>query len=99
MLADVSITTVTASFSVRSGAQGLARAIASAAKAAHFNARHVCDALGSFRIHTHRMGRSPISKRKMGCSNVTRSPAHQIRFASYGFFAYVQFTFKVLLRR
>jgi hypothetical protein len=66
MLAEVSISTVTASFSVRSGAQGLARAITSAVKAAHFNARHARDAPGIFRITTHRTGSSPIIKRKMG---------------------------------
>jgi hypothetical protein len=66
MLADVSIRTVTASFSTRIGAQGPASATASAAKAAHFSARHACDAPGMLRIQTHRTGSKPSSSKKMG---------------------------------
>jgi hypothetical protein len=78
MLADVSISTVTASFSTRKGAQGPASAITRAVKAAHFSARHTCDAPGILRIKTHRTGSNPVSTRKMGWSNVTPSPANQI---------------------
>ena len=73
MLAEVSISTVTASRSTRSAAQGSASAIARAANAAHFSARHTGEAPGARRIQIHRTGSSTSRSRKMGWSKVTVS--------------------------
>ena len=91
MLAEVSINTVTASFSTRSGAHGPDSAITIAVKAASFRARHAGDEPGIFRIQNHRTGINPVRTRKIGWSNVTRSPAHEIWIAQPGFFRLFRF--------
>ena len=83
MLADVSIKTVTASLSTRRAAHGPASATTSAANAAHFSPRQVCDVPGAFRITIQRKGSSPNNNKKMGWSNVTPSPAYKIRIAKF----------------
>ena len=89
MLADVSIKTVTESLFTRRAAHGPASATTSAANAAHFSAKDVCDAPGAFRITIHRRGSSPNNNRKMGWSNVTPSPAYVLRIAELGPFAFL----------
>src|SRR5579863_5893704 len=86
MLAEVSINTVTASFSTRSGAHGPDSAITSAVKDTNFRARHAGDDPGALRIQNHRTGINPVSTRKIGWSIVTQSPAHKIWIAKSGFF-------------
>jgi len=66
ILADVSSSTVTASFCMRMEAQGSARAMARTANTAHFSARHALDAPGIFRIRHQRTGSNPSRTRNMG---------------------------------
>ncbi len=56
MLAEVSITTVTANCPTRIKADGPANAITRVAKTEHFNAMHTREAPGAARIHTHSTG-------------------------------------------
>ncbi len=58
MLAEVSMSTVTASFCTRIAAHGAASAITKAANTAHFSARQTREDPGALRIHHHRPGNS-----------------------------------------
>src|ERR1700722_8266867 len=70
MLAEVSISTVIAIFLPATFAEGLASAITSAAKTAHFRTRHARDAPESLRIQIQRTGSKRSSGRNNGRSNV-----------------------------